>query len=280
MSAPICGRCSISQRASDTLASRGSVETTSVGQPGIHLRLARRGRAAARLARHRARRRQLAQHPLDGGQHAAAGPRLPRGPARSRAQHASSRSQRGARPATGCRRARPRGCERAAGARSPLHARAQLRHGRVGRAGQEPRVLVQQRRLAGGVAAARSDAEAPARVGAAQQSPHGRQSRRRRGALQDPLVSAPRSARQRARSGRDVSCDRSATISSRATSASSSSSAAKPWRFSGSELRCADGIVQSRHLRTARPARARPRRRRHCSTSTSTRLRPSTKPSA
>ena len=107
-----------------------------------------------------------------------------------------------------------------------------LRDRRVARAGQESRALVERRRGVRGVAAARSHAEALARLGAAQQSPDGREPRRRR---------ARRTRSSRARCAiRTAACSgssrcfgpRTRKTSSRATSASSSSSAARPSRFS------------------------------------------------
>ena len=214
------------------------------GRPGLHRRLARRGRAAARLARHRARRRQLAQHAVDGRQHAAARARLPRGPARSRAQHAAADRSAGLELLLGV----DEHDREDASALQELVRHCTRELGCVTGA-----LLVPDKNLefscsndaiAGALAAARPHAEAPARVGAAQQSPHGRQSRRRRRrAVQDPLVPAARSRTAACSVSSRCFAPPTPRTSSRATSASSSSSAARPWRFSSSEYDALTGLA-------------------------------------
>ena len=221
------------QRASDTLASRGNVETTSGGVPVFIAALRGAGRAAARLARHRARRRQLAQHSVDGREHAASRARLPREQARPRAQHARRRSKRRARSPARAPRARSRGSERAAAAPRPLREGASVPDGRVARAGQESRALVDLRRVV------RQSSQLVGRTqkhllawAQAQQSRHGRESRRAP-ARRTRSFRARFTIRTAACSGSSRCFDpRMRKTSSRATSGSSSSWAARPLRFS------------------------------------------------
>ena len=194
------------QRAGATLASRGTVETTSAGIPVFVSAL--RGAGARPLG-------SLVVE-LGGGGNSRSTPSMVVSMLRpvldcleskldlERSTAAADRSA-GLDLLLGAERHGLRGSQRAAGTSRPLREGAPVPDRRVARSGQESRALVELRHIVHGAAGARPHTEASAGMGEAQQSPDGRQSIGSRCGVQDSLVPASRSKWRRARARSAVS---------------------------------------------------------------------------